>query len=377
MDFEETQGDEESLADLEPIDFYQKFLDNSILDVIVEEPNKYAIQVNPAAPLKLTRDELEQFIGILYATSLVKMPSTRLYWSKEFRFEKIASTMTVNRFEKIKNFLYCNDNLNRPEECTDRLYKIRQIVDHFKKKISELKLCKKLCIDEQMVPFKGKSGLKQYNPQRRKKWGCRSYVLSGIDGLIHNFEVHTGAIGVCPNQPDLKASENIMLTLLQHIPRHKWHNLYFDNWYTVVDLVKTLHEQGIPCMGTVRANGLPNCKMTTDRAMKESGRDSVELWTTNYGGVELRAGKWFSNRGVTLLSTYESVNLTSDVSHFDCKEEKKSKVTCPSIVTTYNKFMGGADLLDGLLSLHRIHLRSKKWYHKLLFHFFDVTVVQS
>ena len=78
MNFEETQGDEESLADLEPIDFYQKFFDNSILDVIVEESNKYAIQVNPAAPLKLTRDELEQFIGILYATSLVKMPSTRL-----------------------------------------------------------------------------------------------------------------------------------------------------------------------------------------------------------------------------------------------------------------------------------------------------------
>ena len=39
--------------------------------------------------------------------------------------------------------------------------------------------------------------------------------------------------------------------------------------------------------------------------------------------------------------------------------------------------MGGVDLLDGLLSLHRIHLRSKKWYHRFLFHFFDLAVVQS
>ena len=39
--------------------------------------------------------------------------------------------------------------------------------------------------------------------------------------------------------------------------------------------------------------------------------------------------------------------------------------------------MGGRDLLDSLLSLYRIQIRSKKWYHKLFFHFLDVTVVQS
>ena len=100
------------------------FFYNSILYVIAEESNESAIQVNPPAPLKLTGDNLEQFIGILYTTS---MTSTRLYWSKEFDFEKIASTMTVNKFEKIENFLHCNDNLNHPEECTDRLYKIGQL----------------------------------------------------------------------------------------------------------------------------------------------------------------------------------------------------------------------------------------------------------
>ena len=146
--------------------------------------------------------------------------------------------------------------------------------------------------------------------------------------------------------------------------------------YIGVDLVKTLHEPGIACLGTVRTNSLPNCKMTTDQALKKSDRGSVELWTTNYDCVELRAVKWFDNRGVTLLSTYESVNPTSDMSCFDFKEKNKVKVTSPSIVTTCNKFMGDLDLSDGLLSLHRIHLRSKKRYHKLMFHFFDMAVVQ-
>ena len=103
------------------------FFNNSILYVIIKESNKSAIQVNPPVPLKLTRDNLEQFIGILYTTSMVKMASTRLYWSKEFDFEKIANTLTVNKFKKIENFLHCNNNLNHPEECADRLYKIGQL----------------------------------------------------------------------------------------------------------------------------------------------------------------------------------------------------------------------------------------------------------
>ena len=168
-----------------------------------------------------------------------------------------------------------------------------------------------------------------------------------------------------------------MLTLLQHIPRNKWYKLFCDNWYTGVDLFKTLHDQGIGCLGTVRANRLSKIKMTSDQVMRKNGRGSVELWTTFYDGVELRAIKWFDNRGVTLLSTYESVNPVSNVSRFDRKANKRVNVVCPSIVTTYNMFMGGVDLLDGFLSLHRISIRSKKWYHKLLFHFFDMVVVQS
>ena len=44
-----------------------------------------------------------------------------------------------------------------------------------------------------------------------------------------------------------------------------------------MDLVKHLHNQGIACVGTVRANRLPNCKMTPDAAMKKKGRATIEL----------------------------------------------------------------------------------------------------
>ena len=71
------------------------------------------------------------------------------------------------------------------------------------------------------------------------------------------------------------------------------------------------------------------------------------------------------------------MNPVAHISRFEHKAKECVNVPCPSIVSTYNKFMGGVDLLDSLLSLYRIHIRSKKWYHKLFFHFLDVTVVQS
>ena len=233
----------------EPTEYFSKFLDQSMLDKIVEELNNYAIQKNPD---KLTNSELEQFIGILYVMSLVKMPSSRMYWCKEFIFEKVAQAISVNRFEHIKNSLHINDNQSCPENCADKLYKLRPLIDYLKKTFNEITPMEKLCTDEKIVLLKEKSALKQYNPQKPKKWEYKLHILSGVDGLKRNFEVHTGAIPICPNQPDIKISENIVLILLQCIPRMKWHKLYFDNWYTSIELVTTLYQQGIACVGSVR-----------------------------------------------------------------------------------------------------------------------------
>ena len=97
-----------------------------------------------------------------------------------------------------------------------------------------------LCTNEQMVPFKGRSKLKQYNPQKPKKWGYKLYVVTSPEGVIFNFEVHTGTTDICPGQPDLQASGNIVMQLRQHIPRHQWFKLFIDNWYTGVPLATTL-----------------------------------------------------------------------------------------------------------------------------------------
>ena len=179
----------------EPVDYFRDLFDDELLLRIVDESNKYALQIDINKPLGLTQAELKQFIGILYLMSIVRMPSQRDYWSQYLQYQRISSVMTIRRFEWIKRFLHCNDNNTMPKDCTDKLYKIRPIIDALKEKFRLFSPTELLCIDEQMVPFKGRSKLKQYNPQKPKKWGYKLYVLTILDGgLVYDFEVHTAQL---------------------------------------------------------------------------------------------------------------------------------------------------------------------------------------
>ncbi|TKS74162.1 Inactive N-acetylated-alpha-linked acidic dipeptidase-like protein 2 [Collichthys lucidus] len=70
---------------------------------------------------------------------------------------------------------------------------------------------------------------------------------------------------------------------------------------------------------------------------------------------------------VSLLSDY--IGPVTEVDRLDGKQKKVIKVPCPAVVREYNKNMGGVDLLDSLIALYRKKIRSKKWYHRLMFHY--------
>ena len=111
-----------------------------------------------------------------------------------------------------------------------------------------------MCVDEQMVPFKGSSSLKQYVPSKPHKYGYKFFVLCDAKGIIYNFEIYSGKINPCENYPNLGASSNIVLKLCEVIPSNLNHLLYCDNWFTSYPLLHELSQRGIYCLGTVRSN---------------------------------------------------------------------------------------------------------------------------
>ena len=80
---------------------------------------------------------------------------------------RVSNLMGVNRFKEIKRFMHFNDNSVKNTD--DKLHKLRLAIDKINEPLRLIPFEEHLAVDEQIIPFKGKSSLKQYNPKKPHK----------------------------------------------------------------------------------------------------------------------------------------------------------------------------------------------------------------
>ena len=128
---------------------------------------------------------------------------------------------------------------------------------------------------------------------------------------------------------------------------------------------------------TVRQNRIPHSTLKSDVVLKKLGRGSLDEKVALVDDVEIASVRWFDNRAVTLISTFVGCEPISEVRRWNSRSKTYENVACPNIVAVYNRHMGGVDLMDSLIGLYRIKIRSKKWYHRLFYHFVDTAMVNA
>ena len=69
-------------------------------------------------------------------------------------------------------------------------------------------------IDEAMIPFKGRSSMKQYLPMKPVKRGFKVWMLADSNGYVSTFEVYTGKKG---NTTERGLGANVVLSLTESI----------------------------------------------------------------------------------------------------------------------------------------------------------------
>lgn len=374
------------ILDLEtPFQFFNYFFNQDLLQILVHESNKYATQINPNFSDPITELELRKFIGILIYMSVYHYPNVRSYWASNVRFQPISDTMTVNRFEKIRQILHFNDNnthlpCDHPQH--DRLHKIRTVVDHLNERFRSAPFDHRLSVDEQICATKLRHFMKQYLPNKPHKWGFKLYVLCCLMGYAYSFEIYSGTQNhiKMPNEPDLGAISNTVVRLLRHVPRKVNHIVYFDNFYTCLPLFHYLYNEGIYCLGTVQRNRLgKSCKLPEKKDVLKTSvpRGSYSENVTNFEDVRFSAVSWKDNRQVLLLSTYIGAQPVDSIGRFDKKQKKAVTISCPKIIKEYNAHMGGVDTMDSYLGRYRIRMKSKKWTNRIFYHLLDLSVINS
>lgn len=126
-----------------------------------------------------------------------------------------------------------------------------------------------------------------------------------------------------------------------------------------------LHSRGILSLGTVRTNRLTNCKLNDSKMQKKLSRKKSIEYISSYKNTPISALTWKDNKPVTLLSTYAGKLPETKVKRFNRSTKSKIEVSCPFVVTEYNRHMGGVDLLDSLIGRYKI----KNAFQKVVYSF--------
>ena len=358
-----------------PLQYFKLFLNDDCMEYISEQTNLYALSKDGKI-INTTANEIEQFIGILLFTGIFPCRAYPMYWCNFSRFSPIADVMSRNRFQTILLYVHFNDNAEikpRDHPDYDPLFKVSPLLKRLRNAMSHIEPEEGHSVDEQMIPFKGRSGLKQYIKNKPHRWGFKVFARAGISGLIYDFMIYTGKAMNLPG--DLGVAGNVVMKLVKNLPPNMNFKVYFDNWFSSIDLLCLLKKKSIWSVVTIRSNRLKGCMLQTDKDLKKCGRGSIDYRCEDTEGVSVV--KWYDSKSVHLISTFCSVDPIDYCKRWSASEKKQIDVERPHIVKEYNKHMGGVDLSDMMLELYRTDIRSKKWYMHIVYYCLDVAVLNA
>jgi len=110
-------------------------------------------------------------------------------------------------------------NLPKTDPNHDKLHKLRPLIDDLNKAIgSTYQPSKCVSIDESMIPFKGRSSLKQYMHLKPVKRGYKVWCSADAQtGYVMKFSIYTGKANQDIRAPEIGLGKSVVLSLVSNI----------------------------------------------------------------------------------------------------------------------------------------------------------------
>ena len=345
--------------DWTPVEVFELFFDDELLELIVVQSMLYAKQSGNHSFLT-DPEEMREVLGILLLSGYNRLPRRRMYWEQcpDVRNTAAADAMPRNRFDECLRNLHFADNQNLT--AGDRYAKVHPIFSMLNEKwLNHFSNENYLSINESMVPYYGRHGLKQHIHGKPIRFGYKVWCLCTTEGYLIQAKPYQGA-GTNDKIEDLGMGGSVVSDLISELPNTNNYGLFFDNLFTSLPLMKHLNERDYSGAGTIRGNRMEGAPLTEPALLRKKERGEYCQLTDDTTGITLV--RWHDNSIVTLASNCFGVEPIQKAKRWSQNQKKSIEVSQPYLVQMYNKHMGGVDQLDHNISKLRIGMRIKKWW---------------
>lgn len=284
--------------------------------------------------------------------------------------------------------LHFHDKERTPPNNTDRFIKLGNFLKNMVARLQEIVIPGEfLCLDETLVGFKGRLGIKQYSPLKRSRFGVLFYMLVDCStGMLLDVLPYQGKGTNLPKPlvDELKRGGATVYTMLEkHF--NKNHKVITDNFFNSPLLAKKLMERNTFLLGTVqkRRKEMPKMKSKMKKGeikLYSNGNILLERLATKifyyrfsfFQMAVFWCSSWKDRREVVIINTFMPHQMTFSPARNPANSRAK-----PESVLLYNKKMGGVDSIDKSVKPFGSHRKTYKWYKKIFFHFVDVAVYNA
>lgn len=319
------------------------------------------------------------FFGVILNMGTIYLSDIKDYFSKDFTCNMpfFAKIFKRERFFQIFWMLHLHQNLNNNNYPITRFSKVKNFLDYIDLKFRQNFVPgKEICVDEAVVPFKGRFSCLTYSPNKPTKWGIRMYVLADSNtGYVYSILPYFGSVtSESLIHPELPVSARIVLhlynNLLESIPNSEGYHLYVDRYYTSVPLAEELLKMKCYLTGTIRSD-----RKFLPRQIRKPTSKIRTVIRFRSRKSKLLALSWRDKRIITILSSYDSGSMktVSRMTRGDYQVELKK----PEVILNYNKFMGGVDRADQFGCMYCFLRKSLKWWRKVFFWGIEVSSLNS
>ena len=368
------------------LEYLQLFLNNDVLDSIVDNTNRYAnwkiarenLTQLRVWPKPVDVAELKAFLAINVVMGLNPVPTYKNMWDESpfLGNPGVKAIMSKTRYEQICRFLHVGDRereLPRGHQNHDPLAKVRPLISKLDLLFPKFfAATENQTIDEGMVKFKGRCSYVQYMKDKPVKRGLKVFLRNNSDsGYLQQFEIYLGKRGTVA-----KSSHGVYFDIINRLTfrlRGKNHRIWFDNLYTSVPVLLHLQKHELWGCGTIRSN-----RKYLPAEAKCSGNNEARGWIQVWQDRSnpcLTFSVWKDTKTVRFLSMVSQPTLQPH-----CMRRvggKYVRLNQPHAAHQYNQNMGGTDKFDQKRQVYPVGRPAKKMWKYLFWFLVNSCIVNA